>query len=51
MSRPALALVLLLLTACGKQEEAPQGNQQAVIDKANADVAAASAEADAPSQP
>jgi hypothetical protein len=38
---PAIALA-----ACSKQaEEAPVGNEQAVIDKANADVAAAQADA------
>lgn len=40
----ALALTLLL-AACSKDAAAPQGNEQAVIDKANADVMAAEAEA------
>ncbi len=45
--RAALPLVLLLLVACSKSEEPPAGNEQAVIDKANADVVAAQAEAEA----
>jgi len=36
---------LFLLAACGQESAAPQGNEQAVIDKANADVAAAEAAA------
>jgi uncharacterized protein YcfL len=44
--RICLALVALLsLVACSKEVAAPQGNEQAVIDKANADVAAAEAAA------
>jgi hypothetical protein len=43
--RIALPLLLLLLAACSKQADAPAGNEQAVIDKANADVMAAEAEA------
>lgn len=39
--------LLLLLAACNKTAEAPAGKEQAVIDKANADVAAAQAEANA----
>jgi outer membrane biogenesis lipoprotein LolB len=42
--RTALA-ALLLLTACSKADDKPAGNEQAVIDKANADVIAAEAEA------
>lgn len=41
----ALLPLLLLLVACSKQAEAPAGNQQAVIDKADADVRAAEAAA------
>jgi hypothetical protein len=41
----ALLPLLLLLAACSKQAEAPAGNQQAVIDKADADVRAAEAAA------
>jgi hypothetical protein len=37
--------LLLLLSACSKEAEAPAGNQQAVIDKAEADVMAAEAAA------
>jgi hypothetical protein len=37
--------LLLLLSACSKQAEAPAGNEQAVIDKADADVRAAEAAA------
>ena len=37
--------LLLLLAACSKEAAAPTGNEQAVIDKANADVTAAQAEA------
>ncbi len=37
--------LLLLLSACSKEAEAPAGNQQAVIDKAEADVVAAEAAA------
>lgn len=37
--------LLLLLAACSKEAEAPAGNSQAVIDKANADVVAAEAAA------
>lgn len=43
--RPALILALLFVAACNKKAEAPPGNEQAVIDKANADVMAAEAEA------
>jgi hypothetical protein len=44
--RIALLLIALTLTACKEQAaEAPVGNEQAVIDKAEADVAAAAAEA------
>lgn len=43
--RIVLPLLLLLLAACSKQADAPAGNEQAVIDKANADVTAAEAEA------
>lgn len=39
--RTALLALTLLLCACGKADEAPAGNEQAVIDKADADVAAA----------
>ncbi|MEI6485263.1 MAG: hypothetical protein WCO11_03245 [Sphingomonadales bacterium] len=39
--------VILALAGCSKTAEAPSGNEQAVIDKANADVAAAEAEAGA----
>ena len=38
-----LALVALLLVSCSKEAAAPAGNEQAVIDKANADVMAAEA--------
>ncbi len=48
--RPALVLALLFLAACSKEAEAPPGNEQAVIDKANADVMAAQAEAQAGAQ-
>ncbi len=37
--------LLLLLAACSEKAEAPAGNQQAVIDKADADVKAAEAQA------
>jgi outer membrane biogenesis lipoprotein LolB len=40
----------LLLAACSKDAAAPAGNEQAVIDKANADVMAAEAAA-GPAQP
>ncbi len=40
--------LLLMLSACSKETEAPAGNQQAVIDKADADVQAAEAEAAKP---
>jgi outer membrane biogenesis lipoprotein LolB len=43
--RAILFLAIVLLAACSKQAEAPTGNEQAVIDKANADVAAAEGEA------
>lgn len=43
--RPALLCLFLLVAACSKEAEAPPGNEQAVIDKANADVMAAEAEA------
>lgn len=48
----AVAIILALtLVACKPQaEDAPAGNEQAVIDKANADVAAAEAEAAATGQ-
>lgn len=42
--RTALILAALLLAACSKQQDAPAGNEQAVIDKANNDVMAAEAE-------
>ena len=42
--RAAFLLALLLLVACSKQQAAPTGNEQAVIDKANSDVMAAEAE-------
>ncbi len=45
--RAILLLLLLLLAACSKGEDKPAGNEQAVIDKANADVVAAEAEAGA----
>jgi hypothetical protein len=45
--RLALPLLLLLLAACSKQADAPAGNEQAVIDKADADVKAAEAAAGA----
>lgn len=38
-----LALIAVLFVSCSKQAEAPAGNEQAVIDKANADVMAAEA--------
>ncbi len=37
--------LLLLLSACSKEADAPAGNEQAVIDKADADVKAAEAAA------
>lgn len=37
--------LLMLLSACSKPAEAPAGNEQAVIDKADADVRAAEAAA------
>jgi len=37
--------LLALLSACSKPAEAPAGNEQAVIDKADADVKAAEAAA------
>ena len=40
-----LALALALAACKQQASEAPAGNEQAVIDKANADVAAAQAEA------
>jgi outer membrane biogenesis lipoprotein LolB len=47
--RQAMRLVLLVLTlilaACSREAEVTAGNEQAVIDKANADMAAAEAEA------
>ena len=44
--RILLPAVILMLAACSKEApEAPAGNEQAVIDKAEADVAAAEAEA------
>ncbi len=43
--RLTLLLLAMLLTACSKEAAAPQGNEQAVIDKAEADVAAAEAAA------
>ena len=43
--RIMLAIVALLLVSCSKETAAPAGNEQAVIDKANADVMAAEAEA------
>jgi len=43
--RPALLVLALILAACSKGDKAPAGNEQAVIDKANADVMAAEAEA------
>lgn len=42
--RIALILVVLLLAGCSKEVAAPTGNEQAVIDKANADVMAAEAQ-------
>jgi hypothetical protein len=48
---PAAALVVaftLLLAACSKESAAPEGREQAVIDKADQDVIAAQAEAEAP---
>ena len=42
--RPALILAFLFLAACSKEQAAPSGNEQAVIDKANNDVMAAQAE-------
>ncbi|WP_353216362.1 hypothetical protein [Sandarakinorhabdus sp.] len=45
--RATAALFILLLAACSKQSAAPAGNEQTVIDKANADVAAAQAQAQA----
>ncbi|WP_310475908.1 hypothetical protein [Sandarakinorhabdus sp.] len=42
--RAALIILVLLLSACSKGDEAPAGNEQAVIDKANSDVMAAEAE-------
>lgn len=41
----ALLPLLLLLAACSKEAPPPKGNEQAVVDKANADVMAAEAEA------
>jgi hypothetical protein len=38
--------LLLLLAACSKADDKPASNEQAVIDKANADVMAAEAEAE-----
>lgn len=46
--RISLAFIALMLAACSKETAAPAGNEQAVIDKANADVAAAEAEAAQP---
>jgi uncharacterized protein YcfL len=43
--RIMLALVAVLLVSCSKEATAPAGNEQAVIDKANADVMAAEADA------
>lgn len=43
--RAVLLVLALCLVACSKAEEKPAGNEQAVIDKANADVMAAEAEA------
>lgn len=43
--RALMILPLLLLAACSKEAAAPTGNEQAVIDKADADVAAAESEA------
>lgn len=40
--------LLLLLAACSKADDKPANNEQAVIDKANADVMAAEAEAAQP---
>ena len=40
-----LVPLLLLVSACSREAAAPEGNEQAVIDKADADVAAAEAEA------
>ena len=45
--RAILPLLVLLLAGCSKEAAAPTGNEQAVIDKADADVAAAEAEAGA----
>ena len=42
--RALLFITFLLLAACSKEVEAPTGNEQAVIDKANSDVMAAEAE-------
>lgn len=41
LARHLLLLPLLLLPACTNEAEAPAGNEQAVIEKAEADVAAA----------
>ncbi len=43
--RVPLIILALCLAACSKEAEVGAGNEQAVIDKANADVAAAEAEA------
>ncbi|WP_353199182.1 hypothetical protein [Sandarakinorhabdus sp.] len=43
--RALMLLLVLTLAACSKEAATPQGNEQAVIDKANADVAAAEAAA------
>ncbi len=46
--RIALLVLALGLAACSKEAEVSAGNEQAVIDKANADVMAAEAEAGKP---
>lgn len=43
--RALLILSVLFLAACSKEAAAPTGDEQAVIDKANADVMAAESEA------
>jgi uncharacterized protein YcfL len=43
--RLVLLVLTLILAACSREAEVTAGNEQAVIDKANADMAAAEAEA------